>query len=123
MSYYTSGFGFIPGLLEDTYKYIGVEGGNYVTSKQKGQVQIRMCNDNRNPFIATLHNVLLAPDLCDGLFSNLMLMIWDILIYFASGLSRCTLVIRIKICLSYHIFHRGNMNLWQKQRKCSSQRK
>ena len=27
-----------------------------------------MCNDNGNPFIATLHIVLLAPDLCDRLF-------------------------------------------------------
>ena len=28
-----------------------------------------MCDDHGYPFIATLHNVLLAPDLCDGLFS------------------------------------------------------
>ena len=28
-----------------------------------------MCDDNGNPFIATLHNVLLAQDLCDRLFS------------------------------------------------------
>ena len=27
-----------------------------------------MCNNNGDPFIATLHNVLLAPDLCDRLF-------------------------------------------------------
>ena len=27
-----------------------------------------MCDDNVNPFIATLHNVLLAPDFCDKLF-------------------------------------------------------
>ena len=27
-----------------------------------------MCDDNGNPFIATLHPVLLAPDLCDRLF-------------------------------------------------------
>ena len=27
-----------------------------------------MCDDNGYPFIAMLHNVLLAPDLCDRLF-------------------------------------------------------
>ena len=33
-----------------------------------------MCDDNGNTFIAKLHNVLLAPDLCDRLFSIIMLM-------------------------------------------------
>ena len=33
-----------------------------------------MCDDNGYPFIATLHNVLLAPDLCDTLFSIITLM-------------------------------------------------
>ena len=42
--------------------------------KQKGQVQIKMCDDNGKSFIATLHSVLVAPDLCDGLFSIVMLM-------------------------------------------------
>ena len=27
-----------------------------------------MCDNHGDPFIATLHNVLLAPDLCDRLF-------------------------------------------------------
>ena len=59
---------FIPGLLEDLYKHIEVADGNHVTAKQKGRVRIKMCDDNRYNFIATLHNVLLAPDLCDRLF-------------------------------------------------------
>ena len=42
--------------------------------EQKGQAQIQLCNYNEDPFIATLHNVLLAPDLCDGLFSIIKLM-------------------------------------------------
>ena len=33
-----------------------------------------MCDDNGNKFIATLYNVLLAPDLCDRLFSMITLM-------------------------------------------------
>ena len=33
-----------------------------------------MCDDNRESFIAKLHNILLAPDLCDRLFSIIKLM-------------------------------------------------
>ena len=33
-----------------------------------------MCDDHRDPFIATLQNVLLAPDLCYRLFSIIVLM-------------------------------------------------
>ena len=33
-----------------------------------------MCNDHGDPFIAPLHNVLLAADLCDRLFSIITLM-------------------------------------------------
>ena len=33
-----------------------------------------MCDDNGNKFIATLYNVILAPDLCDRLFSIVTLM-------------------------------------------------
>ena len=33
-----------------------------------------MCDDNRKPFITTLHNVLFAPDLCDRLFLIITLM-------------------------------------------------
>ena len=32
-----------------------------------------MCDDHGDPFIATLHNVLLAPDIRDRLFSRIML--------------------------------------------------
>ena len=49
---------FIPGSLEDTDKHIEVADGHHVKAKQKGQVRIKM-----------LHNVLLAPYLCDRLFS------------------------------------------------------
>ena len=59
---------FIPGSLEDTDKCIEVADGNYVTAKPKGEIQIIMCIDNGDPFVATLHNVLFAPDICDRLF-------------------------------------------------------
>ena len=61
--------------LEDTDKLIEVADRHHVTEKQKGQVRIKMCNNNGKPFIATLHNVLLAPDLCDNLFSFINVMI------------------------------------------------
>ena len=64
---------FIPGPLEDTDKYIEVADGHHVTEKQKEQVQIKMCDNNRDTFIATFPNVLLAPDICDGLFSLITL--------------------------------------------------
>ena len=65
---------FIPGLIEDTDKRIEVVYRHHVTAKQNGQVKIKMCNNNRNPLIATLNNVLLAPDLCNRLFSTITLM-------------------------------------------------
>ena len=74
MSYDTTGFVFIPGSLEDMNKYIEVTDGHYVTEKQKDQIQIRMCDKNRDIFIATLHNVVLALDLCNRLFLIIKLM-------------------------------------------------
>ena len=62
---------FIPGSFEDKYKHIEVADGHHVTAKQKVQVQIKMCNDKGDTFIATLYNVLLVPDIYDGLFSIL----------------------------------------------------
>ena len=59
---------FISGSLDDTDKHIEVADGHHVMEKQKGQVRIQMCDNNGDPFIATLHNVLLAPDLCNRLF-------------------------------------------------------
>ena len=55
------------------YKYIEVLDGHHVTEKQKGQVQIKMCDNNRDTFIATFHNVILVSDICNWLFSNITL--------------------------------------------------
>ena len=65
---------FVPGSLEDTDKYIEVADGHHVTVKKKDQLRIQMCDDNGKSFITTLHNILLAQDLCDGLFSIIKLM-------------------------------------------------
>ena len=65
---------FIPGSLEDTDKFVEVVDGHHVMAKQKGSVRIQMCDDNGKTFVATLYNVILAPDLCDRLFSIIKLM-------------------------------------------------
>ena len=64
----------IPGTLGDTDKYIEVADKHHVTAKQKGQVRIQMYDDNGEKFIATLYNIILAPDLCNRLFSIIILM-------------------------------------------------
>ena len=64
----------IPGSLEDTDKHIEVADGHHVTAKQKVQVQIKMYDDHGDSFITTLHSVLLAPNLCNSLFSIITLM-------------------------------------------------
>ena len=61
----------ITGSLEDTDKFIEVADGHHVTAKQKGSVPIQMCDDNGKTFVATLYNVLLAPDLCGRFFPSL----------------------------------------------------
>ena len=65
---------FIPVTLEDTDKYIEVSDKHHITEKPKGQVRIQMFDDNGKTFIATLYNILLAPDLCNRLFSIIELM-------------------------------------------------
>ena len=56
---------FVPGSLVEMDKYIEVAYGNFVTAKQTGEVQIKICDDNRKPFISTLNNVLFASDFCE----------------------------------------------------------
>ena len=65
---------FIPGLLVERDKYIEVSDGYFVTANQTGEVQIKIHENNGKPFIATSYNLLLAPDLCNRLFSIIMLM-------------------------------------------------
>ena len=105
---------FIPGSLEDADKHIEDADGHHVTAKRKGQAQIKMCNDNRYPFIATLHNVLLAPDLCNRLFSIITLMNLGHTCLFHKGFLLFTLEKNRKIQLHYHIVHKGNMHFWGK---------
>ena len=65
---------FIPGSLEDIDKFIEVADGHHVTAKQKVSVRIQIFDDDGRTSFATLYNLLLAPDLCDRLFSIITLM-------------------------------------------------
>ena len=47
-------------------KYTEVVDRNHVSAKQKGQVQIQMCEDIGDIFIATLHNLIFALNLYDS---------------------------------------------------------
>ena len=69
-----------------------------------------MCDDNGDTFIATLHNVLLAPDLCESLFSIITLINLGILVYFKKGFALCNLEQKRKMRLHYHIVHKVNMH-------------
>ena len=81
---------FIPGSLEDTDKYIEVADRHRVMEKQKGQVRIEMCDDNRKTSIATSNKLVLAPDLCNRLFSIITLMNAKHTFIFHKGFARCT---------------------------------
>ena len=85
---------FIPGLLENTDKFIEVADGHHVTAKQKGSVRIKICDDNGKTFVATLYKVLLTPDLCDRLFSIIKLMNAGYTCLFHKGF--CTVYFREK---------------------------
>ena len=85
---------FVPGLLEDMDKFIEVADGHHVTAKQKGSVRIQMCNDNGRKLFATLYNVLLAPDLCNRLFSIITLINAGHTCIFHKGF--CTVYFRAK---------------------------
>ena len=41
---------FVPGLLEDTDKFIEVADGHHITAKKKGQFQSKNFNENGDPF-------------------------------------------------------------------------
>ena len=45
---------FIPGSLEYMDRHIEVADGHHVTAKQEGQVQIKICDNHVDTFIATL---------------------------------------------------------------------
>ena len=107
MSYDTTCSDYIPGSLKDTDRYIEVADGHHIRAKKKGQVQIKMRNNNRYTFIATLYNVILAPDLCDRLFSIIKILNLVHTCLFHKGFCVVYFKSKEKMGLLYHI---GNMH-------------
>ena len=106
---------FIPDSLEDMDKHIEVADIYHVMTKQKVQVQIKNFDDNRYPFISTLHSVLLTPDLCDGLFPIITLInLGHTCLLQTNKIALCTLEQERKMGLNYHIVHKGNINFWRR---------
>ena len=102
----------ISGSLEDTNRYIEVTDRYHRMMNQKGRFQIKMCNNDGNRFIATLHNVLLAPNISNGLFLiiTLMNLVHSCLIH-----KECCMVYfenEKKMQLLFHIVHRGNIHFF-----------
>ena len=97
---------FITGSLKDMDKHIEVADGHHITAKQKGQVRIKMCDNNGDPFIATLQNVLLAPDLCNRLFSIITLINLVHTRLFTKGFVLFTSEKKRIMQLYYHIVHK-----------------
>ena len=96
-------------------KYIEVEYGNYVTTKQTGQVQTSMHNDNGEPFITTLYKVLFDQDLCDKLISIIKLMNLVHTWIFHKRFYTFFSVTTNRTQLPYHILHWESMHFWFKK--------
>ena len=81
-----------------------------------------MCDDTGDTFRATLYNVLLAPDLCNRLFSIIRLMNLVQTCLFRKGFCVVYFGNKEKMRLHYHILNRGNMHFGGKCSKYQNQR-
>ena len=77
----------------ETDKYIEVVEGYFFKLTQTGEVQIKIRGDNGKPYIAMLYNLLFAPDLCDWLFSIIMLIDSRDTYLYQKGFARFLLVL------------------------------
>ena len=69
-----------------------------------------MCDNNGDTFIETLNNVLLAPDLCDRLFSIITLMNLVHTCLYHNGFCMVYFSDKVKMWLLCHIVHSENMH-------------
>ena len=108
---------FLSGSLVEMDKYIEVADVNLVTEKQIGEVQENPHDDNGKNVIATLYNILFAPDFSNKLFSIITLI--------NSGHTYITLVQMNRTWLHYRISCRENMHFWLKRKtpKANPQKK
>ena len=113
---------FIQCLLEDIDNLIEVADGHHVTAKQKLQVRIKMCDNNGDPFIATLHKIILEPDLCDRLFSIIMLLNLLHTCLFHKGFYTVYFGVKDKNAVTLPHSAQRNIRFCGKSRKCQRQR-
>ena len=78
--------------------------------QKKRQVWIKIYENNRDTFIATLHNVLLSRDRGNIIFSITTLMNLVHTFLFKKCFTRCNLEPKRKIQLPCHIVHKENMH-------------
>ena len=71
---------------------------------------MKIYDDNGDPFIETLHNVLLAPDLCNRLFSIITLMNSGHTCLFHKGFGAVYFRDKEKMRLPCHIVPKVNMH-------------
>ena len=113
---------FIPGPLEDMDKHIEVADRHHVTSKQKVQVWINICDDQGYPLITMLHKVLLAQELCDRLFSIIRLMNLGHTCLFQKGFFTVYFGAKEKNVVTLPHSAQRKHAFWGKSRKCLRQR-
>ena len=114
---------FIPGLLEDANNYIEVADEHHIMAQQKGKVQINMFDDNRDTFIATFQNVLLAPDLCNRLYSIIRFMNQGQTFLFHKGFCTVYFGENEEMRLIYHIVHSGDNHFFGEIKQMSKSKK
>ena len=108
---------FIPGSLEDTDKHIEVVDGNHAAAKKRS-VQINFFDDHGNPFIATLHNILLARDLCNRFFSIITVINLGHTCLFRKEFCNVHLGVKDKNSVSLPHSTQRKHAFWGKSRKC-----
>ena len=64
-----------------------------------------MCDNNGDPFVATLHNILLAPNSCDELFPIIALINLGHTCLLQKGFCTVYFGEKDKMQLHYHILH------------------
>ena len=113
---------FILGSLEYTDNHIEVANLHHFTATKKGQLRIKCTTIMEILSSQRYTNVLLAPYLCNGLFSIIRLMNSEHTCLLHRGFLLYTSEQKRKIQLHYHIVHKGNVNFEGKSRKYQRKR-
>ena len=113
---------FIPGSLEDTDKHIEVLYKHHITVEKNITSINKMCDNNKDLFIATLQKLFLSLDLCARLFYIITIMNLGQTCLLHKGFFTVYFGEKVKMQLHYHIVHKGKHAFWGKSTKCHRQR-